>query len=333
MRNVTLSGAVLGAALVLWLHGAPAQAIPLTWVASNGAGAVCSRAAPCATFQAAHDATDARGEINCVDAGSYDSVTITKAISIVCDGTLATIVASGAGVTINAGASDIVSLKGLNIEGRSAQPQGIRFESGAALHVDKVQIRGFRGPTFGAGIFFFPDAYAELYVTDSYIIDNGLPGNNPFGGILIQPGSSGSVNAFISRVRLENNNLGIFVQGSVSTGVAVNATVTDSAVIGSQGNGVTAITIAGKAAVSIFLDHSVVSGNFGSGVNANGAAASGTGSAFVRIGDSTIVLNATGVSTTNAGVVQSMKNNRISGNLTDGTPIPAFVGPGGTPLQ
>jgi hypothetical protein len=134
-------------------------------------------------------------------------------------------------------------------------------------------------------------------------------------------------------VRLENNTIGILVEGNSSTGVAVNATVVDSVVAGSAGHGIRASTIAGHAAVTIFVDHSVVSGNFGSGINADGAAASGAGSAAVRIGDSTINNNVTGVSTTGAGVVQSFKNNRISANLTDGTPIPAFPGPGGTPLQ
>ena len=123
---------------------------------------------------------------------------------------------------------------------------------------------------------------------------------------MIQQGGTGAVNAFLSRVRLENNTIGVFADGRNSTGPAVNVTMTDCAVIGSQFDGVTAITSAGKSVASIFLDHSVLSGNFGSAVNANGAAASGMGAAFVRIGDSTIVLNAIGVSTTNAGVVQSM---------------------------
>jgi hypothetical protein len=115
--------------------------------------------------------------------------------------------------------------------------------------------------------------------------------------------------------------------------VAVNATVLETVVAGSAGNGILAQSTAGHAAASVFFDHSAASANFGSGLRADGAAASGSGSAVVRIGDSTIVLNATGVSTSGAGVLQSFKNNRISGNLTDGTPIPAFPGPGGSPLQ
>ena len=123
---------------------------------------------------------------------------------------------------------------------------------------------------------------------------------------------------------------GIVVDGTRSTGVAVNATILDTVVAGSQSDGVRAQSQAGRAAASVLFDHSVASGNFGSGVRAVGATASGQGSALARIGDSTIVLNATGVSTGGAGVLQSFKNNRISGNLTDGTPIPAVPGVTGT---
>jgi hypothetical protein len=42
--------------------------------------------------------------------------------------------------------------------------------------------------------------------------------------------------------------------------------------------------------------------------------------------------NTTGVSFAGA-TMQSFKNNQIAGNNTDGTPIPAFPGPGGTALQ
>ena len=336
MRKIARSSVttILGATFVLLLPAAPAQAAPRTWVSSAGSGAVCSRVAPCATFAAAHTATDPGGEINCVDANDYGPVTITKAISIVCDNTEAGILQTNSlstAVTINAGATDIVTLKGLDIEGGGTGARGIDFTAGAALHVHKVQIRNFRAPN-GRGIGFIPPDYAELYVADSYITDNGVDGGGTNGGIVIQPSATGSVNAFINRVQLENNAVGILVDGSFSTGVAVNAIVLESTVVGSAGHGIAAFTTAGHAAVSVLVDHAVVSGNFASGINANGAAASGAGSAVVRIGDSTIALNLTGVSTTNAGVVQSFKNNRISGNLADGTPITAFPGPGG-PLQ
>ena len=65
----------------------PALAIPETWVASNGGGVACTRAAPCADFQTAHFATDPGGIIKCVDAGNFGAVGITKSITIDCTGT------------------------------------------------------------------------------------------------------------------------------------------------------------------------------------------------------------------------------------------------------
>jgi hypothetical protein len=338
MRNIALpTTAILATILALLLPTAPAQALSTkTWVANGGSGSTCSRASPCGTFQAAHDATAAGGEINCVDAGDYGTVTINKAISIICDNTEAGILAANGNVAviITAGANDVITLRGLDINGAGSGGFGIDFQTGGALHVDKVQIRNFRATNADvSGIFFNPLGYAELTVTDSIITDNGNAGQAFNGGIVVLPIVSGSSNVSINRVRLVNNSTGISGNGSLSTGVAVNVVVTDSLVTSSATNGIAAFSTGTNAGVSILVDHSVVTGNFSSGINANGATASGAGSAAVRIGDSTIALNLTGVSTTNAGVVQSFKNNRISGNLTDGTPIPAFPGPGGTPLQ
>src|SRR5260370_36428847 len=114
MKTIVLSTTtMLGAMLALLLHAAPAQATSTkTWVASTGTNnATCGRTTPCDTFQHAHDATTAKGEINCVDADDYGQVTINKSISIVCDNTQAGINISSAvvAVTINAAATDVVT--------------------------------------------------------------------------------------------------------------------------------------------------------------------------------------------------------------------------------
>ena len=49
-------------------------------------------------------------------------------------------------------------------------------------------------------------------------------------------------------------------------------------------------------------------------------------STVVRIGNSTIYGNQTGVSADSGGAVQSFKNNQIFGNGTDGTPLDAVPG-------
>ena len=334
MKTIALSTTtMLGAMLALLLHAAPASATSAkTWVASNGTNnATCDRATPCDTFQHAHDATTAKGEINCVDAGDYGPVIITKSISIVCDNTQAGInvtSSSGTAIIINAAATDVVTLRGLDLDGNGSAFFGINLATVGVVHVHNVQIRGF----ITAGIFL---GNKQLHRT----LRGGQPhhgkrdSNANNGGIFIQQGGSGSANIFFNRVRLENNSNGIRADGSFSTGAAANVSVVDSMVSGSAFNGIQAITVAGAQPVTVFVDHCVVSGNFSSGVTADGATASGAGSAVVRIGDSSINNNVTGVSASNLGVLQSFKNNRISANSSDGTPIPAFPGPGGTALQ
>src|SRR5262245_7225939 len=127
-------------AAVLGLTVGSAQAIPRTFVSGAGAGTTCTRAAPCATFQAAHNATDPGGEVNCVDPGDFGAVTITKSITIDCTGTLGTIRTSGTAVKIDT-AGVVVTLRNLTIVGTpSASGPGIDFTNGAAVFVDKCAI-------------------------------------------------------------------------------------------------------------------------------------------------------------------------------------------------
>src|SRR3982750_2848833 len=112
MKAVAL---LLAAAAIGLLPAAPADAAPRAFVSSTGSGATCTRAAPCATFQAAHDATDPNGEVNCLDGGDYGPINISKSISIDCTGTAGTIaVTTGTGVNIS-GSNLIVRLRGLAI--------------------------------------------------------------------------------------------------------------------------------------------------------------------------------------------------------------------------
>src|ERR1700709_36521 len=97
---------------------APAQATR-TWVSGVGDDAnPCSRTAPCKTFAGSISKTAAGGEINCIDPGGFGAVTITKAISIICDGVEAgVLVGATNGIVVNAGAGDAVFLSGLDLEG------------------------------------------------------------------------------------------------------------------------------------------------------------------------------------------------------------------------
>ena len=102
------------------LATAPAQAqATRTWVSGVGDDAnPCSRTAPCKTFAGAISKTAPAGEINCLDPGGFGAVTITKAMSILCDAGEAGVLVSGTnGIVVAAGAADVVYLKGLDIDG------------------------------------------------------------------------------------------------------------------------------------------------------------------------------------------------------------------------
>jgi hypothetical protein len=213
----------------------PALAIPETWVASNGSGVACTRAAPCATFQAAHNATDAGGVIKCADAGSYGPVTINRSITIDCTGTNGGIVATG--IIINTAGVD-VTLRGLSIVGAGIASIGVQFNNGDALHIEDCRISGIGGA-----------------------------------GVAIEPTGAASVRAVLNRVTVEKNNgWGIIASGGNSTGSIV-VQVRDSVVARNSSIGIFAIANAGQAFTAIVVDRSSSLLNGGDGIRAQGAAA------------------------------------------------------------
>src|SRR5450759_891694 len=64
----------------------------------------CTLAAPCRTLAGAFLATNAGGEIDVLDTAGYGALTINKAISIVNDGAVASVLvpSGGTGLTLNA---------------------------------------------------------------------------------------------------------------------------------------------------------------------------------------------------------------------------------------
>src|SRR5687767_12317528 len=116
MSRIALTFAV--AAAMLLTVGQPAGALSTrTYVSADGSNAStdCRAAAPCRTFAGALAKTSAGGVITVLDAGDFGRVTIDQSVSIVAEGVEAGIqVADGStGITVNAGATDIVVLRGL----------------------------------------------------------------------------------------------------------------------------------------------------------------------------------------------------------------------------
>ena len=145
MRNLLYPMAAMVLGILSFTAPANAQATR-TWVSGVGDDAnPCSRTAPCKTFAGAISKTAAGGEINCLDSGGFGAVTITKSITIYCEGVVAGVIVAGTnGIIINALATDVIVLRGLDIDGLGTGLNGIRFLAGGALHVQNCQIRNFR---------------------------------------------------------------------------------------------------------------------------------------------------------------------------------------------
>jgi hypothetical protein len=312
--------------VLLALLGTPfvgaAHAGPKAFVSGKGnVGAPCTRAQPCAVFQEAHDAVDAFGEINCIDAGEFSIVTITKSVTIDCTGFSAGITLNGSGnsaVTINT-AGVVVTLRGLQITGTGFGPAGggnigVLFEAGAELHIENCTITAFRFAQ-GIGVHFRPSGNtAALYISDSTISDNGLPASG--GGIIVQPGGLSSTRVTLDRVQVDNNTYGIFVNGTFPQG-PITVQVRDSTSIGNKFDGISAFSAPNGAPTQVNVEHSASLLNGG-----NGIAAQGKG--FVLLADSTVSSNGVGLSTVNGGTIYSYQNNQLKGNVTDVAPTAAL---------
>lgn len=266
-----------------------------TWVSGVGDDAnPCSRTAPCKTFAGAISKTAPAGIINVLDPGGFGAVTITKALTIESPagwgGILHTLTN---GVIINAGANDIVTLRGLSIDGAGSGINGVRFLAGGKLVMDNCYVAGA-----GTGIDFEPSGASKLEMINTTI--NKMSTN----AILIQAGAAGSASASMEKIRIANAGFGVKVVKGVAS--IKDSVVTASTTTGIKASGLTAIA-------QISVDDTLVSDS-GGGINSQGAQAS------IFLSRSTVTNNTVGVSVSSSGVLTSFGNNRISGNTTDGNP-------------
>jgi len=301
MATLTPSLAVMSILLGPCLATAPAQPLlPYTFVSAvhGNDGNDCNRAAPCRTFQRAHDKTGEEGEIAVLDPGDYGALTIEKAISIINDGAgeAGVLASQGTGITINAPPAASINLRGLTVQGMGfGGGSGIRFNSGAILIVANCFIHNHGRE----GIDFFPIGNSNLAMWNTSVADNG--GH----GIIVRPTGTSAVMASLNHVALYNNSrVGLLVRGLDSSGT-VDATVSDSA---AANNGDGFRLEAGHAAASLTLVRAVAADNRSHGIAAIG------GTAIVRIGASSITGNALSWVAGDGALVQSFGDNTIAGN-------------------
>jgi len=295
-----LIGILAATFLCLASQSASAQATR-TWVSGVGDDAnPCSRTAPCKTFAGAISKTAAGGEINVLDPGGFGAVTITKSITISSEGFEAGVLVSGSNaIIINAASTDVVVLRGLDIQGLGSGLAGVKLLSGGALRIEKCVIRGFRGGT-ASGVLIISSSNTEVSIVDTVISENGT--GTAGGGVFIVPASAAAHDISISRSQIDNNFSGVVA--NTNNGGTIRVAITDSTTSGNTNAGVQGI----GAQTRIALDRATVNGN------ANGVASQFQ--ANVTVNNSLVSMNVRGLFIANNGNLVSFGNNQLIGNTT-----------------
>jgi Right handed beta helix region len=265
----------------------------------NDAGDCSNQATPCRSLQAAIDQSPVGGEVIVLTSGGFGTANITKSITINApDGVLAF---NARTVTVNIGASDKVTIRGVAMNGAVfGDAFGINFTGGGTLVVEHSAIRGFSSANIESTA-----TGGKLIVRDTEIANSGSS------GIVVVPAGAGATSVTVEDCRLVGNTQsGILIYDYVKA-VVRNTLSTNNF----EGFALLSYIVANTG--TMLLDGCVASFNH-TGVYsfANG----GTGR--IRVSNSTIFNNASGISSNALGGTSSIVsygNNRVFGNSADET--------------
>jgi hypothetical protein len=301
--------------------GAPAQAqsgsLTRSFVSSSGADSnACTIAAPCASFAQAYAQVGANGIVAALDPGKYGPLTVTGPVTINGNGWAAiTVPAQGpgitvAGITVNVGSSDNVTLTGLEIDGAGAGGNGILFNSGGNLVVRNCVLNG-------SGILIAPASGTIAFTIVDTIVSNGANGIFYF-----PPSGSATATGVIDHVVVTGNRNGIDADtsffpsgGSVAISIS-NSFINNNTTADRTGFGV--VTSPGLASIAMTLDNDEISGNDNGIFNGN----TNEGVSTMVLGRSTITNNLGADIGNNENIgslstIDTFQNNQTQINHTD----------------
>lgn len=279
-----------------------------TFVSTNGSDAnPCTLSLPCRNFGAAMAAVAPAGEVVALDSGGYGSVTINQSVSLVTPPGIHAAIAptSSTAIFIDAGATDVVTIRGLYLHGQGAV-YGVYVLSAGTVHVERTTINRFAhyGLLAADGIVM---ASHSLFARN----DVGAAGYSAGGGTEL-------VRLLLSSCRFENDRMGL------AAILHTRIVCVDSSFTGGEEAGVRVVANSGYPS-EVILERTVISGSGVWGISANSFAAWGGGTALVEVSDSTITGNVDGLQAGTDGCgncsaqILSRGNNTVEGNTTNGT--------------
>jgi hypothetical protein len=294
IRKSAHSLAVLAALLLPVLSAAPAYAVLNfhSWVSHGGSdGNACTPTFPCATFTRALAQTIDKGEVSCLDSGSFGGIYVTISVTIDCTGTVATPnddagTCPGNLIQINAMAG-VVTLRGLNVVVPPLCDNGIVISAATTVYIEDCVIENaiFKGildnrTTGGTKL----------------AIKNTIVRNNASAGIVLAAAPKNS--AVLDNVQSVGNTYGIAV--AAGNNVVINRSVMSEN---------SAAGIEADAGAYVFVDNSVMSQNANYGIYALGT---------VGLTNSDITFNTSSI----FGTTMSYGNNRLFQNGPGTAPTP-----------
>lgn len=202
-------------------------ATDVAYVAFNGLDThPCTRPAPCLTITHALGVVSVGGDVVIVGSGSYDTFTITKAVTVTAEpGVVATIdvPTSGTGITVNAAFTDDVTVKGLTLHGNGG---GVGLQANT---VGKLTVEDCNSRNFAYGLAFTPTTTSQLVVT------GGVFEGSDTGLYIVANNSS----AAVDRVSVIGGAGHTGIDGAASILTVTNSTISDDGGKGpNQGEGV-----------------------------------------------------------------------------------------------
>jgi hypothetical protein len=209
MNSTKFASISLAAALAAILPAIPAQATSLTrtFVSASGSDSnPCTITQPCATFARAYSLTTPQGIVAALDPGKYGPITITGPVTINGNGWAAiTAPANGNGITINAGQTDFVALRGLEIDGGGpcCGDRGIVINAVGRIDIADCVIQGFASE----GIYAVSNNSMSVGIASTAVSD--VPQGE---GISLSAGQ-GPMRVAIDRVRISGSSFGVALAG------------------------------------------------------------------------------------------------------------------------
>ena len=263
-----------------------------TWVSGVGDDAnPCSRTAPCKTFAGAISKTATCGEISVLDPGGFGAVTITKAITINGDGTLAGILASLTnGIIVNATATSDVIIRGISIDGACNGLDGIRFLAGRHLRVENCTIYNFSDDGIDV-VYNLTGGVGQLTIENTSISN--------IGDVAVRVAvTTGAISAQLDNVRINRASIGFDV-------LAGSATIANSAI-----SHVTNQAVVAENPAIVNASFCTLTNN-GTGISAFNAGAT------IRFNNCNIFNNTTGVNVAASATGDRFGSSAVFGNGTD----------------